>query len=499
MEIYLDEVKKSDEFTNYFKVVNNIAAGSFGTVIQAIDEDDSEIAVKVIEKKQCNLNIQAIKNEITILQQLKHNNIVKFLGFLETDSHLYIKMEHIKGGTLKSFMSRGCNQLSENDIAIMVKHLLEAVNYLHSKDISHRDIKPENIMLQDIEDLTSIKLIDFGLSNQDNYDFSSDLCGTIIFMAPEQLEKRSFTKSVDIWSCGIVMYMLLNNGEHPVYQPGMSEKEYMSKMKGFSTKCVNKVSNMGMNLLKKLLEVDPGRRYTIDKCLQHPWITRRRYDCIPITYMESWKISLLKNKLRELFSGVIFILGYQKIIEGQNAKPKIPHSYINLLTKLSHELKLKFMFKRDKYFEASTSSNKDDSIDKSIINIVEEEEIVKVAIYKPDDSPNTRYSNLVKRNTIKKKLTIKVEQNLDQPDKILKKPFTIQASSAIKSYYLRKESLNNSPYNQKLQNMKLELSTLDSSPIKDFKKQNSLVKTRTQELFSTRPNLNSLKSVAPDR
>jgi serine/threonine protein kinase len=500
MEIYLNEVKEQDDFTNYFKFVNHIASGAFGKVIQAIDlSDNSEIAVKIVDKKQCKNKIIAIKKEIAILQQLNHKNIVRFLGHLETDANLFIKMEHIKGGTLKTFMSKRYNTLTELEISIILKNLLEAVNFLHGRDITHRDIKPENVMFQDFNDLSSIKLIDFGLSNQDYDDlFQYDLCGTIIYMAPEQLEKRSFTKSVDIWSCGIVMYMLLNNGEHPIYKPGLSSKEYLMRMKNLKWKCINKVSQMGMNLLYRLLEKEPSRRYSVDKCLRHPWITRKKYDRVPITHLEAWKISALKTKFKDLVFGVIWLLGYQKVTQGKSAKPGMNVVYTNLLTKISHEIRLKYMTKRDKYFETPNSAQSTSRpTDKKLITVNTEtvQKIDDRNLTRIEMTPVNRQSNMIRTKTSRKVLAIKFDK-IDINEAIIKKTlYTPHTIGKAGGFHYRKESLNITPSSYKTGNSKYsELSTLDLSPTKKVDRKKVLSTTKTQEFFPTKVSQTHLKT-----
>lgn len=113
-----------------------------------------------------------------------------------------------------------------------MKNLMNAVFYVHSKDYIHRDIKPENILFTDKHDLNSLRLIDFGLSavypGMINEEIS-DKVGTLLFMAPEQTDYTSYTKKVDIWACGIIMYFMLT-GKHPYHTKGDTKTSYMAKL-----------------------------------------------------------------------------------------------------------------------------------------------------------------------------------------------------------------------------------------------------------------------------
>ena len=197
------------ELNKDMKFIDDIDHGAFGKVIHVHDiKKNLDLAVKVINKAGAGQQIiKKMKEEVVILKKLNHNNIVKFYGYSETNNQLLIKMEYIKYGTLSRWMKDHL-KISENDASIIISKVLSAVEYLHSMHICHRDIKPENIMISKENDLASIKIIDFGLSAQHfNYLTNNDYCGTFIYMAPEQIEKKLYTYSVDIWSIGILMYM----------------------------------------------------------------------------------------------------------------------------------------------------------------------------------------------------------------------------------------------------------------------------------------------------
>ena len=333
MEIYLDDLQKETiyEFSEDLTYIEDIDQGAFGKVIHAIENNTKkDISVKIIDKRRADQNlINKMKEEISILKKLEHENIVKYYGYIDTSSQLLIKMEYIKYGTLSQWMKKH-KKISEEKASLIIKNVLSAISYLHNNQICHRDIKPENIMLAKENDLNSIKIIDFGLSVQ-NFDslYSSDYCGTFIYMAPEQIERKSYYLSVDIWSIGILMYMLLNNGEHPFYHKGDTKEDFINNLKSIKNlKYTNKLLYMGKNLLKKLLEPDPLKRYKANDALKHPWITRNPADKIPKTINDQLNYDNIINNARELMMISIF-LNYLKINNIYNNENKKRKSYKN--------------------------------------------------------------------------------------------------------------------------------------------------------------------------
>ena len=294
-----------------FKYIETIDHGAFGTVIHVIEiSTNKDMAIKVINKSNSRSSlIKKIKEEISILKKLNHENIVKFFGFFETNNQLLIKMEYVKYGTLSKWMKNN-KKISEQEASIILKQIFSAIEYLHGKQICHRDIKPENIMLSKENDLNSIKIVDFGLSAS-NFDklINHDYCGTYIYMAPEQIEKKLYFISVDIWSIGILMFMLLNNGKHPFYVKGIERKDFNKKIQSCKINFYNKISPMAKHLIFKLLEPNPSWRYNASQAIKHPWITRNKYDEVPLTFNELLHKSNMKKIGRNLL-GVVLFLNY---------------------------------------------------------------------------------------------------------------------------------------------------------------------------------------------
>ena len=360
-----------DELTREFpyelggdlKYIETLDHGAFGTVIHVIEiSTNKDMAIKVINKSSAKLSvITKMKEEISILRQLNHKNIVTFFGFLETNNQLLIKMEYIQYGTLSHWI-KNHKKISEEEASIILNHILSAVVYLHSKQICHRDIKPENIMLSKENDLHSIKIIDFGLSAQ-HFDKlkNNDYCGTYIYMAPEQIEKKLYFISVDIWSIGILMFILLNNGRHPFYIKGDNKKDFVKKIMGGKINFYNKVSPMAKHLLLKLLEPNSSWRYTGAQAIKHPWITRNKNDEVPLTFNELLIKSNNKKIVKDLFNVCLFMNYFSKKM---NYKFNINKEYIYNCNLYNEKIKEKINKKKEKCLDIlSVDEEEDDDSD----------------------------------------------------------------------------------------------------------------------------------------
>ena len=360
MEICLDELTSNLPFELgiNFKYLETIDHGAFGTVIHVIEiSTNKDMAIKVINKSNSKPSvIKKVKEEISILKQLNHENIVKFFGFFETNNQLLIKMEYVKYGTLSKWI-RNHKKITEEEASLILKQIFSAVVYLHGKQICHRDIKPENIMLSRENDLKSIKIIDFGLSAQ-HFDklMNSDYCGTYIYMAPEQIKKKLYFTSVDIWSIGILMFMLLNNGNHPFYVKGDTRNKFNQKIENCKINFYNKISPMAKHLILKLLEPNPSWRYNAAQAYKHPWITRDKNDEVPVTFNEILHKSGMKKVGRNIF-GIVIFLNYLT----QKKKYFINEKYIKNCDFYDEKMKKKMIKRRETCLDILSTSEGDES------------------------------------------------------------------------------------------------------------------------------------------
>ncbi|KAI4631810.1 uncharacterized protein J4E87_002516 [Alternaria ethzedia] len=280
-----------------YNIVGQIGKGAFATVYQLAEKMTGKLlAAKELEKRRFMKNgmlDKKIDNEMKIMQDLRHPNIVQFTEYHDQGDYLYIIMEFVRQGDLQGYLNNHGSM--EEDVArSMAQQILSALSYLHRAKITHRDIKPDNILISDLDPFT-VKLSDFGLSKVVKHEetFLKTFCGTLLYCAPEVFPdfngqskgtKRrrgaktyhSYSSSVDIWSFGGVLWYALC-GEPPFrgIADATGEAMFNNIMKtpldptplrkaGVSPACID--------LLTGMLRTDPAERPTDRDCLNHPWL-----------------------------------------------------------------------------------------------------------------------------------------------------------------------------------------------------------------------------------
>lgn len=266
---------KDVKIESVYQFKKDLGSGAFSVVKLAENRKTGEqFAVKVVDKVAVGREKkEMLEREIDILSRIQHPGIVSVLEIYEADKYLYLVMELATGGELfDSIVKRG--KYSEKDAARITREIAEAVNYLHSKGIVHRDLKPENLLLSDESENSHVKIADFGLSKMmDAQAVLQTACGTPGYVAPEVLMGEGYHQEVDIWSIGVVMFILLCG--YPPFYAETNTKLFDKIMGGkyaFASPYWDKISESAKDLIRHLLVVDPKKRYTSDQILQHPWI-----------------------------------------------------------------------------------------------------------------------------------------------------------------------------------------------------------------------------------
>ena len=262
-EVYHYDIRKKYAFV---KIVNH---GAFGQVKLYQDKiyKDAKFAIKTIPKENLTSKMLTnLKNEIEILSQLDHPNIVNYYCTIETYSNFNILMEFVSEKSLYYILLKEREKIKIEEFRLIIYQILSALCYIHNKGIVHRDIKPENILLYENYGL---KIIDFGLGTYKNKANENFLAGTPSYMSPEAFEGKIQRRS-DIWSVGIIYYLYCF-GKFPFISD--NEKELFYKIKNeqidYETGKSNKVTDEDIDLIKKMLEVNYDKRITANSAIRH--------------------------------------------------------------------------------------------------------------------------------------------------------------------------------------------------------------------------------------
>jgi len=236
--------------------------------------------MKVIKKEIMKGKEDMIENEVAIMRLCRHPNIVKLIEEFETIEHIYLILELVRGGDLFDAITESL-RYDEGTAAALVKDLAAPIEYLHARNIVHRDVKPENCLLERHPNGTlQIKLADFGLAMEVTQPIFQ-VCGTPTYVAPEILNEgggQGYGLEVDNWAIGVITYILLCG-----FPPFRSTKRDQNELfdiivRGefeFLTPYWDNISESAMDLIRKLLVVNPKKRLTAEKILKHPWIVSR--------------------------------------------------------------------------------------------------------------------------------------------------------------------------------------------------------------------------------
>eukprot|EP01084_Bolivina_argentea_P133863 236245_1 len=268
-------------------------SGAVSLVRKVKRRSDGKIfALKIINKKRLLKDeINMIQTEISIHRQLSHSNIVKLYDVFHSKSKTCLVLELCEGGKLCDKIIQECH-LTEKYAANIFYQLCDAFKYIHSQHIVHRGLKPEDILFSTKENDSPIKLIDFGLADHCKDHLLNGAVGAPQYMAPEMLRFQPYGTSVDMWSLGVILYIILCG-----FPPFYDENDDIGKLRRKIKRVLDKydmssvywdmISNEAKDLVGKLLVIDPKKRLTAEQALQHKWFRVLRAKCFDIKYLKT--------------------------------------------------------------------------------------------------------------------------------------------------------------------------------------------------------------------
>jgi len=270
-------MSNNGSLTQFYNVeAAKIGQGSYGSVTRGTNKATGAVrAIKTISKSQVK-NIDRFRQEISIMKELDHPNIIKLFETFEDNRNIYLVMELCTGGELFDRIIE-LGHLSEHQAAILMQQVLRAILYMHEAKIMHRDLKPENFLFltKDPIEKSPLKIIDFGLSCRytDGQQMTTK-AGTPYYVAPQVLAGK-YDEGCDIWSCGVIMFILLC-GYPPFY--GDSDAEVLRKVREgvftFNPADWKNISEDAKDLIRKMLAFNPKDRFTAEQALNHVWVKK---------------------------------------------------------------------------------------------------------------------------------------------------------------------------------------------------------------------------------
>mmetsp|Transcript_7128 Transcript_7128/g.7821 ORF Transcript_7128/g.7821 Transcript_7128/m.7821 type:complete len:359 (+) Transcript_7128:45-1121(+) len=265
----------TDDINKYYDVTGSVlGVGNFSQVkLGKHKKSGKQFAIKIVDKTLVKNKPEMLKNEVEILLKVDHPNIIRLFDLFDNAKNLFLVMELVSGGELfDKIVER--EQYNESDAKKVMHELFSALEYLHKKGIVHRDLKPENLLLLNDKEDSPIKLADFGLSRVYTEEMlMSTACGTPGYVAPEILNAEGYDKEVDMWSTGVIMYILLC-GYPPFYSENEAElfENIMSGKFEYHSPYWDEISDEAKDLLNHLLVVDPQKRLNATQALSHAWV-----------------------------------------------------------------------------------------------------------------------------------------------------------------------------------------------------------------------------------
>ena len=277
-----------------------IGEGTFGKVKIAVHMPTGEkVAVKILEKSKIKeqADVRRVNREIKILKKSVHRNIIQLYEVLDTQNSIYLMMENCEGGEMFDYIV-STRYVAEPQACKFFHQILDGVSMLHKNDVTHRDLKPENLLLKSSKDGWIVKIVDFGLSNtHEGNRLLSTACGSPCYAAPEMIAGKKYEgPKADMWSMGVILFALVC-GFLPFEDPNTSL--LYKKILSGDYKPAKWISDEVRDLIRKILETDPDKRYTSDDIRNHSWYQKVNENEIPMDLLPPEEMEKIRREVMQ--------------------------------------------------------------------------------------------------------------------------------------------------------------------------------------------------------
>uniref|UniRef100_A0A4W6DVP8 Serine/threonine-protein kinase n=1 Tax=Lates calcarifer TaxID=8187 RepID=A0A4W6DVP8_LATCA len=270
------QIQENVDIASVYQIFSDevLGSGQFGIVYGGKHRKSGrDVAIKVIDKMRFPTKQESqLRNEVAILQNLHHPGIVNLECMFETPERVFVVMEKLHGDMLEMILSSEKSKLPERITKFLVTQILVALRHLHFKNIVHCDLKPENVLLASAEPFPQVKLCDFGFARIiGEKSFRRSVVGTPAYLAPEVLRSKGYNRSLDMWSVGVIVYVSLS-GTFPFNEDEEINDQIQNAAFMYPPTPWKDISTEATDLINNLLQVKMRKRYSVDKCLSHPWL-----------------------------------------------------------------------------------------------------------------------------------------------------------------------------------------------------------------------------------
>ncbi|XP_041128060.1 peripheral plasma membrane protein CASK isoform X9 [Polyodon spathula] len=309
-------------FEDVYELCEVIGKGPFSVVRRCINrETGQQFAVKIVDVAKFTsspgLSTEDLKREASICHMLKHPHIVELLETYSSDGMLYMVFEYMDGADLCFEIVKRADAgfvYSEAVASHYMRQILEALRYCHDNNVIHRDVKPHCVLLASKENSAPVKLGGFGVAIQlgESGLVAGGRVGTPHFMAPEVVKREPYGKPVDVWGCGVILFILLS-GCLPFY--GTKERLFEAIIRGkykMNPRQWSHISESAKDLVRRMLMLDPAERITVYEALNHPWLKERDRYAYKIHLAETVEQLRKFNARRKLKGAVLAAVSSHK-------------------------------------------------------------------------------------------------------------------------------------------------------------------------------------------